>query len=152
MPTLTATTRNRLIALLEQGATNRAIAAELGLDKSTPARYRRMLGIAPATPPPPAHRTTATVEEVWQAHVRPLANGHMEWTGNLNNAGVPTVSYRARQLSARAVAFQLRTGRAPVGYVKAECDVPGCVAPRCVDDRPGRARTAELLADLNGYR
>ncbi|MFJ2017218.1 hypothetical protein [Streptomyces nodosus] len=51
---------------------------------------------------------------------------------------------------ARAVAFELRTGRAPVGYVKAECDYPECVAPQCVEDEPGRNRARAQLAAVVG--
>ncbi|MET8399605.1 hypothetical protein [Streptomyces sp900116325] len=152
MPAISDTTRSRLIGLLEQGATDRAIAAELGLDKNTPARYRHQLSIGRPILPPPPSRTTITIEQAWQANVRPLDGGHMQWTGRLNNAGVPTFSYRARPTSARVIAFRIRTGRDPVGYVKPECDAPGCVAPRCVDDRPGRENTARLLAELGGTR
>jgi hypothetical protein len=150
--TLDDTTRARLIGLLEAGATNRAAADALGIDKETPARYRAALGIAPAPRAVQSHRTTITVEQAWRRNVQPLDGGHMRWVGPLNSAGVPTFSYRTRATSARVVAFRIRTGRNPVGYVKAQCDTPGCVAPQCVDDRPGRAHAAELLAELHGYR
>jgi hypothetical protein len=152
MPTITAAARSRLIALLEEGATNRAIAAELRLDKETPARYRRLLGIAPATRTPPPNKSSLTIEQKWATYTRPAAGRHIEWHGTYNTAGVPTFTHRGRPTSARVVAFQIRTGRAPVGYVKTECDHPGCVAPRCVDDRLGRENTARLLAELGGTR
>jgi hypothetical protein len=152
MPTITDATRSRLIEMLEQGATNRAAAAELGLDKSTPARYRRLLRIGPATLPPPKNRSPLTIEQKWARYTRPADGRHIEWHGTYNTAGIPTFSYRGRPTSARAVAFRIRTGRAPVGYVKTECDHPGCVAPHCVDDRPGRENTARLLAELGGTR
>jgi hypothetical protein len=51
-------------------------------------------------------------------------------------------------MTAYRVAFRLRTGREPVGYVLPDCEVPGCVVH--VDDRPGRARTAALLVGIFG--
>jgi hypothetical protein len=148
--TLDDATRSRLIELLEQGATNRAAAAELRLDKNTPARYRRQLGLGRAVLPPPPTRTTVTIEQAWQANVRSVDRGHMQWIGGYNNAGVPTFTYRSRPTSSRVVAFRIRTGREPVGYVKVECDRPDCVAPAHVDDRPGRENTARLLTELGG--
>ncbi|NED83513.1 hypothetical protein G3I76_25900, partial [Streptomyces sp. SID11233] len=49
-----------------------------------------------------------------------------------------------------AIAFRMRTGREPVGQVRAECDVPYCVAPDCVEDEPGRLRIREQLRYLKG--
>ncbi|WP_327368758.1 hypothetical protein [Streptomyces sp. NBC_01217] len=129
--------------------TDRAIARITGVHFTTVARYRRLLNL-PRIPQP--DKTAGTVEEQWRRRVRPAADGHMEWTGAYNSADVPTFSYHGTPTSARVIAFRIRTGRTPVGYVKAVCDHPGCVAPRCVEDKPGRDRLAQLLAAVGGPR
>jgi hypothetical protein len=52
--------------------------------------------------------------------------------------------------SPAGIAFRIRHGRDPVGYVYAECGVEHCVAPDCVDDEAGRARTREQFRYFTG--
>ncbi|MFF8095715.1 helix-turn-helix domain-containing protein [Streptomyces sp. NPDC016675] len=148
---LTPATRARIAELLAQGATNRAIVRALGVDKTTAARYRARLGVAPAKQPTPANRSTLTLAEKWGTHVRTIQGGHMEWTGrHRNDGGTMVFTHHGREYTARSVAFQVRTGRRPVGKVTAECDYPGCVAPQCVEDDPGRVRSRGRYAVLIG--
>ncbi|WP_406014355.1 hypothetical protein OG520_22290 [Streptomyces sp. NBC_00984] len=144
-------TRNRLIALLESGATNRAIAAELGLDKTTPARYRRLLGIGPATLPPP-RRCTLTIDEKWATFARPAEDGHMQWTGRLASGVTPVMTHQSRTIMARPVAYRIRTGRDPVGYVKPGCGAAWCVAPEHQEDEQDRTRERAELGTILGRR
>ncbi|MEV4966689.1 hypothetical protein AB0886_09815 [Streptomyces sp. NPDC024062] len=148
---ITAATRNRVISMLEQGATNRAIAAELGIDKTTPARYRRQLGIAPAAPVPPPNRTNLTLTEAWERHTKPTKNGHREWTGRRTKVGdTPVFTHGERTHTARKVAFQIAAGREPDGYVTVECDYAECVEPTHLADLPGRTRVRAQLAAVLG--
>lgn len=70
-----------------------------------------------------------------------LSGGHLRWTGSFSSRSrTPFMYFENKQVPAAAVAFVLRTGRWPVGYVRRMCEVEGCVAPRCVEDYEGRAR------------
>ncbi|MFJ5143277.1 hypothetical protein [Streptomyces sp. NPDC088707] len=147
---LPASLREQVTTMLEAGATNRAIAAELGLDKGTPARYRAALGI-PAAPRPPRSCRTDSVEERFHSFARQVDGGHMEWTGRRVKIGrTPVFSYNARTLTARSVAFRIARGRDPRGYVTAECEFEGCVAPAHVADEPSRTQLRAQLASLMG--
>ncbi|MYR46631.1 helix-turn-helix domain-containing protein [Streptomyces sp. SID5910] len=148
---LTPATRARIAELLAQGATNKAIRRELGVDKTTAARYRARLGYGPAKQPTPANKSPLTLTEKWHTLARPVEGGHMEWTGRHRlNSGTMVLTHHGREYTARAVAFRIRTGRDPIGRVTAECDRPGCVAPQCVEDDPGRARHRAQFAALVG--
>ena len=92
-----------------------------------------------------------TLEAAWAARARETDSGHMEWTGERGtSAGTPVMRYREQAYTARAIAFRLRTGRDPIGYVTAECGHNGCVAPAHVEDTPGRARVREQYRYLTG--
>lgn len=130
--------------------TDREIGRITGAHFTTVARYRRLLGL-PRLPHP--GRTAPTVEEQWGRRVRPAdAEGHIEWSGALNSSGSPVFSYLNTTMSARAAAFSIRTSRAPIGYVKATCSAPRCVAPRHVEDGAERDLLAALLSTVSGAR
>lgn len=148
---LAPATVQALADLFAQGATNKAAVRALGIDKDTAARYRARLGFGPAKQPTPANRSTLTLAEKWQTFVRPVEGGHMEWTGRRRgDTGTMVFTHHSREYTARTVAFQIRTGRRPVGRVTVECDRPGCVAPACVEDDPGRTRSRAQYADVIG--
>ncbi|MEU2120035.1 hypothetical protein ABZ567_31360 [Streptomyces sp. NPDC016459] len=89
--------------------------------------------------------------ERFAARTRLLDGGHMEWTGPLKGGrSTPLMYDRGRDVTARAVAFRIATGRAPVGYVRAECDHPGCVAPEHMADAPTRTKLRTQLAQVQG--
>jgi hypothetical protein len=145
--------RSRIVELLKEGATNRAIARELNVDKSTPAHYRRLLGIAPATRTLPRNRSPLTIEQKWATYTRPAEGdgGHLEWTGRRTKVGAtPVMTYRERTHTARIVAFRIRHGRDPIGYVKPECGRPDCVAPDHLEDEQGRNRVRSQFGALLG--
>ncbi|MET7759767.1 helix-turn-helix domain-containing protein [Streptomyces sp. NPDC005389] len=147
---LTPNEVEQIVARLRKGLTNSAIAAEVGVHKGTPARYRSALGI-PAAPPPPRPRHTDSVEERFYSFTRLLDGGHMEWTGRRVKVGrTPVFSYNSRTLTARSVAFRIARGRDPQGYVTAECEFEGCVAPAHVADEPSRTQLRSQLASLMG--
>ncbi|MFF1686050.1 hypothetical protein [Streptomyces sp. NPDC058254] len=145
------TTRDRLAAMLRDGATNRTAARTLGIDKATAARYRTALGLPPATPPPPRNRSDLTVEEKFATYLRPVEDGHAEWTGRrAKSNGTPTFSHHSQTYTARSIGFRIRTGRDPVGYVTTECDRKNCVAPDHLADEPGRIERRAQLAEESG--
>ncbi|MER5882679.1 hypothetical protein ABT160_02505 [Streptomyces sp. NPDC001941] len=136
-----------ILTRLHQGLGNNAIARALHVDKNRVARIRREHGI------PVYQKAMPTLEEKWRSLTRPVAGGHLEWTGARGrSSGTPVMRYRDRRYSAAAVAFRIRYGREPVGYVIAECGVRHCVAPDHVDDQAARAATRETLRHLKGGR
>lgn len=135
--------------MLRSGAANHVIASELGLDKATPARYRAALGM-PLMPRVP-NRCTLTLDEKFHQFVRSVDGGHMEWTGRRTKSSqTPVFTFEGRSITARTAAFRLAYDRAPEGYVTAECDHEGCVAPEHVADEPGRTLLRSQLAALTG--
>jgi hypothetical protein len=144
-------TLDRLAAMLRGGATNREAVLALGIDKQTAARYRAALGIGPAPKQPAPNRSTLTLAEKFATFTRPIEGGHLEWTGNRKRqTNTPVFTHRERLYTARSVAFRIGKGRDPQGYVTAECDYPGCVAPQCVEDEPGRTAVRDSLAKVIG--
>lgn len=131
--------------LLAQGKTTAAIVREVGADPSAVRRIRREAGV----PNPPAQ--PLTLDEAWAQRTRRVDGGHLEWTGSRANASrTPVMRYRDTMYTAAALAFRQRTGRAPVGQVKAECGMAQCVEPTHVEDEPGRARVREQLRHVMG--
>lgn len=141
--------REEIIAALRQGGSDRAVGRELRCDKRRVARIRAELGMPVHAQPEQAR----TIEEKWRAFTRPIDGGHLGWAGERGTStGTPILSYKGKRHPAAAVAFHIRTGRDPVGYVYAECEVRHCVSPQCVDDEAGRTRTREQLRYLTGGR
>ncbi|MDX2698962.1 helix-turn-helix domain-containing protein [Streptomyces ipomoeae] len=138
-------TRAQIVALLRTGLSNAAIARQLGCDRHRVGDIRKQVGI-PNIPPQPL-----TLEEKWRANTRPIEGGHLEWTGERVNASrTPVMRYKDQYYSPAAIAFRIKHGREPQGYVIAECDVKHCISPDCVDDEAGRQRTREQLRYLLG--
>ncbi|WP_329219188.1 hypothetical protein [Streptomyces microflavus] len=153
MTTLPAETRARIIELLERGATDRNIARIVGVDRKTPARFRRDLKVPAAPRKPPPSTTVVTVEERWRAYASTAdGQGHVTWTGRLAGGATPVMSYRSRTVTARSVAYRMHTGRDPVGYVKPDCGQQNCVAPEHQEDEQDRVRERAILGDLLGRR
>ncbi|MFD6421576.1 hypothetical protein [Streptomyces sp. NPDC060198] len=133
-----------IVALLRQGLSNSAIRRELRCDKDRVARLRAHHNI------PPVQLQPLTLEQKWATKTVPLAGGHVDWTGSRGSAGTPVLAYRAKLHTAASVAFRIRTGRDPVGYVRPECGREHCVAPDHVEDEPGRQAVREQLRYLTG--
>ncbi|MEV7465268.1 hypothetical protein AB0O20_01985 [Streptomyces kronopolitis] len=132
--------RARLAAMSSE-----AIARELGVDRAAVRRIRRESGIRFVPP------TYATAEEKWADRVRPAGEGHLEWAGERSmRSGSPVMRFREKSVSPAAISFRKRTGRDPVGQVKAECGYPHCIAPAHVEDEPGRRRLREQFRFLTG--
>ncbi|MGE9695943.1 hypothetical protein [Streptomyces sp. CH6] len=153
---ITLAAESGIRAALLAGRSNAEIARSFKVHPGTVARRRAALGLPTASLSPSPLRNPLTLAEAWQRHVEDDGDGHLVWTGIRVPSrpgaagGTPILTYRGREHSARAVAFQVRTGRAPVGSVLAECGRRECVAPAHVEDRPGRSRLRAQLAALMG--
>ncbi|MEW2068447.1 hypothetical protein [Streptomyces sp. NPDC007346] len=132
-------------ALLAQ-MSNARIADTLGVDRAAVSRIRKLAGIEWAGGP-----QFATVEELWATLVRPVDGGHLEWLGPRSSASrTPILRLRGKSASPAGIAFRKRTGRDPVGQVRAECGFRHCVDPAHVDDEPGRRRVREQVRAVRG--
>lgn len=140
-------TREQIIALLNDGLSNTAIARQLHCDRHRVGDIRHELDI-PNLPKQPL-----TLEEKWASHTRPADGGHLEWTGERQSiSGTPVMRYREKPYGPAAIAFRIQHGREPKGYVYADCGMKHCVAPAHVDDEITRTQTREQLRYLTGGR
>ncbi|MDX3314700.1 hypothetical protein P1S61_37735 [Streptomyces sp. ME08-AFT2] len=144
-PTRPNATNADILAMLRDGYSNLRISRELRVDKSRVARLRREHGL------PQVALQPLTLEQKWASKTRPVDGGHLAWGGERNtSAGTPTMRYKEASYSPAAIAFEIRHGRTPQGYVKAECGYPHCVAPDHVDDEAGRQQARMKLRAERG--
>lgn len=137
--------RAEIVRALRTGRSHSRIARDLGCDRHRVTDIRKGLGL-PKVPQQPL-----TLEDKWRSNTRPLDGGHLEWTGErVGKARTPVMRYRDACYSPAAIAFRIKHGREPEGYVIAECGVRQCVAPDCVEDEAGRQRLREQLRLLLG--
>lgn len=142
-------TREQIVAALQAGHSVYRINKDLRADRARVRAIRDELGLGTYVPT----RSTRTIEDKWRLFARPLDGGHMEWTGERGTAaGTPLLSFKDRHHSAAAIAFRIRTGRDPKGYVIADCGMKHCVAPEHVEDEADRARNREQLRYVLGGR
>lgn len=135
--------RADIIALLAEGHSDREIGRRLHTNPKRVGRIRRELEL------PDYQATPAlTLEEKWTTRTNLLAHGHMRWTGGLRG-GMPSLTYRRYNYSARRIAFRLGHGREPVGRVLPGCGHTWCIAPEHTTDGPMR-RADSVYARLFG--
>ncbi len=137
---------DEIVSLLRQGLTATEIGRRLRIDRHDVARIRRTLGI-----PVPDKAKHPTIRAAFEAHVVAGDSGHMDWRGERQiPSGTPVLRHRERTYTAARVAYEIRTGHPPIGYVAAECGRPQCVAPDHVEDEPGRQHLREQYRYLTG--
>lgn len=119
---------DEIAALVRQGWTDNAVAIHLKVHKRAVTRVRDIEHVP--------HRTNSTTrEQKLDVFTTPMdADGHTGWTGRRGTSGVPVIRHRKVQMPASHVAFEMRTGRPPVGMVKAECGRDHCLTPAHVSD------------------
>ncbi|MFB7845473.1 hypothetical protein ACFC34_00355 [Streptomyces sp. NPDC056053] len=132
---------------LRNGCSNSTIIREFGVSKRFAAAARRDLGVPSYGPGRP---TTSTPQGLFRDRTEQVTGGHLRWTGTVTNAGVPSVSWLGRNLSAYRIAFVMRHNRAPVGLVRPGCGYPRCVAPAHVEDQAMRDQLRAQMAGIFG--
>lgn len=113
--------------LVLAGGRDNAIANQLGVHKRAVTRVRDILGVV-------HHNNSTTREAKVERFSVAEADGHTGWTGRLGTSGAPVIRHLKVQIPASHVAFELRTGRPPVGIVLAECGRGHCLTPAHVSD------------------
>jgi hypothetical protein len=138
--------RQDIAARLRAGIPQAYICRELRCAPITVQRTREALGLpAPKAGPP----RPPSIEAEFQRLAEPIDGGHARWNGK-HTGGAPIVVWRGTTRSAYRIAFELHHGRPPVGRVTSSCEVRGCIAGRCVEDQPMRAKTHALYASVFG--
>lgn len=135
---------NEVAMLIERGQSDRGISMALKVDRRTVRKIRRMLGVAP-------YVVATDVDARLAEHcTEPDENGHVMWTGALTSGGIPRLRCGNREMSASHLVYLRRTGREPVGIVKADCGVRGCLAPTHVVDEIERRTIRLMMRNVNG--
>jgi hypothetical protein len=137
-------TRDAIVKLLRTGVGNLAIAREVHVDRSKVAAIRAELGL----PRSRRRYVAASPEALFRQRTQPVDGGHLAWTGYRNTKGVPAVRTVDGMRTAYRIAFQIRHGREPVGYVKPGCEYDGCVHPEHVEDQPMREQYAAIFGEV----
>lgn len=117
-----------IVELVREGLADNAVAIRLNVHRRAVTRVRDIEGIS--------HRTNGTSREDKLARfiTGPDPEGHTGWTGRRGSSDVPVIRHMKIQQPASHVAFEQRTGRPPVGMVKAECGRDHCLTPAHVSD------------------
>lgn len=136
-------TRADIIALLQEGHSDKYIGRTLRADPARARQIRAELGL-----PKTARPVGLTLEQKWATHARPVTGGHMRWTGGIRGC-TPNLVHRNRNYSARRIAFELAQGRPPVGRVLPGCGHVWCVAPEHATDASIR-RADALFSTIFG--
>ncbi|BFP50114.1 hypothetical protein KCMC57_64820 (plasmid) [Kitasatospora sp. CMC57] len=104
--------------------------------------------LRPASEPKPQPAQYASVQAKFEAFVVPTGTGHLDWSGPVNSAGRAIVPFAGRIRTAARIAFEVRYGREPVGYVSVACDHPHCLAGDHLDDAVSRRAHRAAFAAL----
>jgi hypothetical protein len=138
--------RDRVIQLIEQGASDRSISERLKINRKYVSDVRAELGVAPFT-------WVRSIDEQLAAYCSIAGpDGHVWWTGSVSgSSGAPRIRVRRKEVPAAHVIFERRAGRPAVGQVRADCGVKHCVAPSHVMDDVERRKVRLQTRALLGY-
>lgn len=117
---------DEIAEMLHAGAGDRATAERLEVNYRTVVRVRDIIGLP--------RRTNSTSKEDKLAKFSKQAGEHTGWTGRRTREGKPSLRHLNAVVPASHVAFEMRTGRQPVGIVMAECGFQHCLTPAHVTD------------------
>lgn len=139
MPGPRGVPRADILALIQEGHSDRYIGRALHTNPKRAGRIRREEGI-----PQAERKQGLTLEQKWATHAKPVALGHVQWTGGLRGC-TPNLVHQQINYSARRIAFRLGHSREPVGRVLPGCGQPWCIAPDHTTDEV--VRRADALYD-----
>ena len=125
--------RRHILNRLARGQSVEHISRALKVSKKTVTAFRKERGLLPTN-------LSVSAEEKLARYSVPVDGHHARWTGRTGPSGTPVIRMPSGVVPAAAVAFELRTGRKPLGIVKAECGMKHCVAPSHVADERERRK------------
>lgn len=131
--TISAEREEAIRERIGNGFTDKAVAQLTDVDRRTVGRIRRAMGM------PPTSRAT-TKEFKLKRDWRPHPSGHTLWVGRRYTSGGAAIRQNKQDIPASHVAFELRTGRTPVGIVKVECGEGECLTPEHLSDEIERRK------------
>lgn len=135
-----------IVTMLRDGASDALIRRTVpGVHGRTLPPIRAALGL----PRSPGVRTTKEAK-LTKFSTAPDENGHILWTGRRDNGGQPEIRQLNHPVPATHVAFEVRTGRPPVGLVQPECGMQACVAPDHMSDRLERRSLRMVERSMHG--
>ncbi|MGW1463877.1 hypothetical protein ACWCPT_05915 [Streptomyces sp. NPDC002308] len=139
--------RADIAAMLHAGHSDAEITRQLHVCNRTAAAARQTLGLD-------AHRrgrvAAPDAESLFWDRTAPVDGDHLTWTGSVSTSGVPSFRWKGATYTAGRTAFRIQHGRDPIGYAKAGCGYPGCVAPAHIEDQPMRDRLRLQLTSIFG--
>lgn len=142
MPGPAGVPRHEIIALLQEGHSDRHIGRLLHTNPKRAAQLRRELEL------PAADRKAAlTLEQTWATFTERTEEGHLAWTGYHREGTCPVLKYRGNDYTARRIAFRIAHQQEPVGRVLAGCEWPPCVDPRHVEDQQMRDQYTAIFGE-----
>lgn len=141
MPGPRGVSRTDIIALLQEGHSNKEIARRLHTNPKRVAALRTEFDL-----PRTSRAQAITVEQKWATYTRPADDGHIEWTGYRRAGMTPMFMLHGVNYSARRVAFLMANGRTPEGRVRPGCGQAWCVAPEHATDAVMRRADAAYTA------
>lgn len=131
--------RQDIVELLHAGHSDRAIGKLLRTDPKAVGAARAVLGLPKAKH---GRKAAISLEAAFRERCEETADGHMRWTGYVNNAGTPALRWGGRQWSARRAAYQIQNGQPSAGRTGPGCGQQDCVAPAHTVDLGVPGRTA----------
>lgn len=134
---------DEIAATLRGGFSDPAVAKRHGVARKTVSRIRHLEGIPP-------YSTAVSVDDQLTGYASLTGDGHTDWAGCRDHHGVPQVHVKGRYARASHLLFERQHGRAPVGYVKADCDFPHCLTPSHLLDELGRRTLYLQMRALQG--
>lgn len=140
MPGPAGVPRTAILALLQEGHSDRYIGRTLHTNPKRVGRIRTELGLPRAEPV-----STVTLEQKWATFTQPTDDGHLAWTGYLREGTCPVLKHRGEDYTARRIAFLIAHQREPKGRVLAGCGWPPCVHPEHVEDTRMRTQYTAIF-------
>lgn len=136
---------NRIVELIRAGKSDRSICERLRVSRKYIRQVRLDSGVEVFS------KTRSIEDQLARFCSVEGPDGHVWWTGSVSTSGVPRVRINGKETPASHAIFERRTGRKPQGYVRTDCGLKHCVAPRHLMDDIERRKIRLQTRALLGY-
>ncbi|NEB70255.1 hypothetical protein G3I39_24840 [Streptomyces fulvissimus] len=130
--------RAAIVALLQDGLSDKAIARQVHVRCRTVAGVRAELGMPPHKPGP----TPSNPDDLFWRRTQPTDDGHLLWTSTSRQ-----LRGGDNKLTVHRIAFRIGNQREPVGNVTTGCGRAKCVHPAHVEDQPMRQQYKAIFGE-----